>query len=76
VKLTFRGVNIKFSWCPAHVGIKRNELADVCVKSAGRNGICVNNLVSFKEIISNLRDEYKDIDSSFIESARILVPII
>jgi len=67
VKLTFRGVNIRFSWCSAHVGIRDNELTDVCAKSAGRDGICVNNLVSFKEIICFLRDKYKAINSLFID---------
>jgi len=49
------------------VGIKGNKLADVCAKSAGGNGNCVNNLVSFKEIIGSFRDEYKVIDFLFID---------
>jgi len=62
-----RGVNIRFSWCLAHIEIKGNEMADVCAKSAGKNGICVNNLISCKEIISTLRDDYKAIDALFID---------
>jgi len=28
-----RSSNIRVTWCPAHVGIEANELADICAKS-------------------------------------------
>jgi len=62
-----RGVSIKFTWCPAYISIKGNEMADICAKFAEKNGIFVNNLVSFKEIISTLGSDYKNIDSLFID---------
>jgi len=46
------------------MGIEGNELADV-VKSACKSGIRVDNLVSFKEVICILREEYDVIDSLF-----------
>jgi|GEM_PF-3876030 len=42
-------------------------MADNCAKTAGKSGILVNNLVSFKEIISTFRKEYKIINSLFID---------
>jgi len=42
-------------------------MADICAKSAGKNGISVNNSVSFKKIISSLGSDYKNIDSLFID---------
>jgi len=65
-KLSSRDVSIRFTWCPAHIG-KGNEMADICAKSVGKNGIFVNNLVFFKEIISTLGSNYKTIDSLFID---------
>jgi len=61
-RLLSRGIGIRFTWCPAHKGIEGNELADFCAKAAGCQGITLENTVSFREIISALEREYKNID--------------
>jgi len=44
IKLIYSGINVRFTWCSAH--IEGNELADMCAKSASLTGIQTNNLVS------------------------------
>jgi len=66
-KVRYLGIGIRFTWCPAHIGIKGNELADQCAKLAAVNGNQVENLVSYKEVFSFLHEEYDRIDSLFIE---------
>jgi len=63
-RLSANGINVRFTWS-LHIGIKGNELADICAKSATQIGTHVNNLISYKEIISFLIKEYKTIDFSF-----------
>jgi len=43
-KITHSGIEIKLIWCPAHVGIGGNELADECAKLVAFN-LRVENLV-------------------------------
>jgi len=47
------------------VDIEDNELADICAKSASLSGILINNLISFKEVISSFNKEYEKINSTF-----------
>jgi len=65
VKICFE-IGLRFTWCPAHIGIVGNELADVCTKSAGLSENWVLNLIAYKEIISSLKNDYDKIDSDFI----------
>jgi len=65
-KLRYSNINIRFTWCPAHKGILDNELADICTKSACLSGVELNNLVSYKEILNSLRQDYINIDISYI----------
>jgi len=57
----------RFTWCPVHIGIEDNELADICAKSASLSGILTNNLVSFNEVINSFI-KYEKIDSIYIDS--------
>jgi len=66
-KIIHLGIGIRSTWCPVHVGIRGNELADQCAKLAAVNGTQVENVVSYKEIFSSLHDEYRRIDLGFIE---------
>jgi len=43
-------------------------MADTCAKNAAYIGTPVNNLISYKEIISSLAKEYKSIDLYFIDN--------
>jgi len=61
-KLIYSNINIRFTWCPAHKGIKGNELADISAKQASKSGVVMNNLVSYKELHNTLRQEYKNIN--------------
>jgi len=53
-KLINSNINIRFTWCPAHKGIKGNELVDNSAKSASYSGVEINNLVSYKELHNTL----------------------
>jgi len=64
-KLRYSNINIK---CPAHKGITGNELADICAKSACLTGAVLNNLLSYKELVSSIRHDYIKIDKLYIDS--------
>jgi len=56
---------VRFTWCPAHVGIEYNEKVDSLAKEASIRGELWNNNISCSEIISSFNLEYTNIDNSF-----------
>jgi len=65
-KINRGGTKIRFTWCPAHIGIEYNETADVLAKEAALGGTPYNNNITIRELSSSLRKEYDKIDKKFI----------
>jgi len=59
-------LKIRFTWCPAHIGIKHNEKVDFLAKEASLTGTPFNNYIIMKVILASLRYDYMDIDKRFI----------
>ncbi|KYN04625.1 hypothetical protein ALC62_04497 [Cyphomyrmex costatus] len=59
---------VKFTWCPTHVGIEGNEMADRLAKLAAKSGMIINNKLSFSEILSNRHRQYGELDKQFVDS--------
>jgi len=64
-RINFNEGRVRFTWCPAHVGIEGNEMADRVAKQASVNGENWNNPVSYKEISSALIPKYREIDFKY-----------
>jgi len=62
-RMNFNFIRVRFTWCPAHVGIIMNEKVDLMAKRAAIDGEIWNNNISYEEIISSLKPLYKYIDS-------------
>jgi len=67
VRAIFSDIKLRFTWCPAHIGIEGNELADICTKSAGLLDVPINNLVAFKKLMFYFKKEYETMDFYFID---------
>lgn len=67
-KTSFLNGHIRFTWCPAHVGIKDNEKADELAKSASRTGEFIDNKINYKQCISSMKNQYEDINDSFLNT--------
>jgi len=57
---------IRFTWCPAHVGIALNESVDLLAKGASYNGKYWNNDIIYKEIASSLKPFYENMNSKLL----------
>jgi len=66
-RINFNSSRVRFTWCPAHVGITGNEKIDLLAKEASISGEKWHNYVSCKEM-SSLTSLYNDIDSGFFFS--------
>jgi len=55
--------NIRFTWYPAHVGIKSNEMTDQGAKEASVSGDYWENNITYKEILNSLRSDYLEEDN-------------
>jgi len=64
-RINYNEVRVRFTWCPAHVGIEGNERADILAKEASVRGEVWNNLISYKEISTSLVSKYREIDNRF-----------
>jgi len=64
-RINFNEERVRFTWCPAHMGIVGNERADLETKKASINGENWNNFISGKEISSTLFPKYREIDSKY-----------
>jgi len=64
---------VRFTWCPAHVGIQFNEIVDTLAKEAAIRGKAWGNNISYKEIIRSLNSEYLDVNNKFYGSEGLLV---
>jgi len=67
-RINFNNSKLRFTWCPAHIGIMGNERADLLAKSASISGELWNNLICHGEISSVLSSLYRDIDYEFFFS--------
>lgn len=52
------GLSIRFSWCPAHYGVKDSERVDTEVKTTTVSGQYINNKVDHRRLTAHLSDEY------------------
>jgi len=57
-RVNFNNNRVRFTWCPAHVGITWNEKVDLLAKKAAINGEIWKNNVSYGEILSTLKPFY------------------
>jgi len=66
-RINFNKDRVRFTWCPAHVGIEGNERAEIVssAKEASVRGEIWNNLVSYKEIFASMVSKYREIDTNF-----------
>jgi len=64
---------VRFTWCPAHVGIQSNEIVDSLAREAAVRGEAWENNISCKEIIRSLNSEYLTVNNKFYGSEGLLV---
>ncbi|KYN03014.1 hypothetical protein ALC62_06108 [Cyphomyrmex costatus] len=71
IVLQDKGINVRFSWCPSHIGILGNEKADKLAKTASRTGLPLNNKISLSEISITQRLQYRELDDRFRECFKL-----